>query len=49
MKATLAAYSPGSCIGISIYDPVAKAGGLLRCMLPGQTTGSFSKDHECAF
>jgi len=33
-KATLVAYSLGSCIGISIYDSIAKAGGLLHYMLP---------------
>lgn len=31
---TLATYSLGSCIGVSIYDPVAKVGGLLHVMLP---------------
>lgn len=31
---TLATYSLGSCIGISIYDPVAKVGGLAHIMLP---------------
>ena len=31
---TLITYSLGSCIGISIYDPVARAGGLLHFMLP---------------
>jgi len=30
----LATYSLGSCIGISIYDPIAKAGGMLHYMLP---------------
>ena len=30
----LATYSLGSCLGISIYDPVANVGGLLHCMLP---------------
>lgn len=30
----LAACSLGSCIGVSIYDPVAKAGGLLHALLP---------------
>jgi chemotaxis protein CheD len=30
----LVTYSLGSCIGIAIYDPVAKAGGLLHFMLP---------------
>lgn len=33
-EATLITYSLGSCIGIAIYDPVAKAGGLLHYMLP---------------
>jgi len=32
--ASLVTYSLGSCIGIAIYDPVAKAGGLLHYMLP---------------
>jgi chemotaxis protein CheD len=31
---TLVTYSLGSCIGLAIWDPVAKAGGLLHYMLP---------------
>lgn len=31
---TLTTYSLGSCLGIAIYDPVVKAGGLLHIMLP---------------
>ncbi|HOW68644.1 MAG TPA: chemotaxis protein CheD [Candidatus Paceibacterota bacterium] len=31
---TLATYSLGSCLGIAIYDPVIKVGGLLHIMLP---------------
>ncbi|THB80623.1 MAG: chemotaxis protein CheD [Desulfobacteraceae bacterium] len=31
---TLITYSLGSCIGLVIYDPVAKAGGILHYMLP---------------
>lgn len=30
----LITYALGSCIGITIYDPVAKVGGLLHFMLP---------------
>jgi chemotaxis protein CheD len=30
----LATYSLGSCIGVTIYDPVARVGGLLHAMLP---------------
>lgn len=32
--ATLATYALGSCLGVAIYDPVVKAGGLLHLMLP---------------
>lgn len=31
---TLATYSLGSCIGVTIYDPVARVGGLVHVMLP---------------
>jgi len=34
---TLVTYSLGSCIGVSIWDPVAKVGGLLHYMLPEST------------
>jgi chemotaxis protein CheD len=30
----LVTYALGSCIGVSIYDPVARVGGLLHFMLP---------------
>ncbi|MBW1614820.1 MAG: chemotaxis protein CheD [Deltaproteobacteria bacterium] len=30
----LITYSLGSCIGVAIYDPAAKVGGLLHYMLP---------------
>ena len=33
-EAVLVTYSLGSCIGLAIYDPVAKVGGLLHYMLP---------------
>jgi chemotaxis protein CheD len=33
-NAILTTYSLGSCLGISIYDPVARVGGLLHIMLP---------------
>ncbi len=34
LQAVLVTYSLGSCIGVSLYDPVAKVGGLLHYMLP---------------
>jgi chemotaxis protein CheD len=30
----LTTYSLGSCIGVSIYDPISRVGGLLHVMLP---------------
>jgi len=33
-KDILVTYSLGSCIGITIYDPVVKVGGILHFMLP---------------
>ena len=34
---TLATYSLGSCIGLSLYDPVNKVGGMLHFQLPTST------------
>jgi chemotaxis protein CheD len=34
-------YALGSCVGISVYDPVSKVGGLLHIMLP---TGSIDAE-----
>ena len=31
---TLVTYALGSCVGVAIYDPVARVGGLLHFMLP---------------
>jgi chemotaxis protein CheD len=31
---TLITYALGSCVGLSLHDPVAGVGGLLHCMLP---------------
>jgi chemotaxis protein CheD len=36
-SANLVTYSLGSCVGVVIYDPVVKAGGLLHAMLPDST------------
>jgi chemotaxis protein CheD len=33
-SAEIVTYSLGSCLGITIYDPVKKVGGLLHLMLP---------------
>lgn len=36
-QAHLVTYSLGSCVGVVVYDPVAKVGGLLHAMLPDST------------
>jgi len=33
-KDILVTYSLGSCVGITLYDPVTKIGSLIHCMLP---------------
>ena len=33
-SAQIVTYSLGSCVGVAIYDPVAKVGGMLHAMLP---------------
>ena len=30
----LVAFSLGSCVGLTLYDPIAVVGGLVHCMLP---------------
>lgn len=31
---TLVTYSLGSCVGLTLYDPEERVGGLIHCMLP---------------
>lgn len=37
-EGSLITYALGSCIGVTIYDPVANVGGLLHFMLPSSKT-----------
>lgn len=30
----LVTYSLGSCVGVAVYDPAVRVGGLIHCMLP---------------
>lgn len=30
----LITYALGSCLGVTVYDPVAQVGGMIHCMLP---------------
>ena len=44
--ASLVTYSLGSCIGIAVYDPVVKAGGLLHYMLPESNLDGMKARHN---
>lgn len=46
--ATLISYGLGSCIGISLYDPQTKIGGLLHIMLP-DSSKSRSNENRAKF
>ena len=37
-RVTIVTYALGSCIGLTIHDPVAQVGGLLHFMLPESST-----------
>lgn len=45
---TLISYGLGSCIGVSLYDPQRKIGGLLHIMLPDSTQAR-SSDNPAKF
>jgi chemotaxis protein CheD len=42
--AVLVSYGLGSCIGIALYDPYRKIGGLAHVMLPAQADGKRTED-----
>jgi len=46
--ATIISYGLGSCIGVSLYDPKTKVGGLLHIMLP-DSSQSRSKENPAKF
>jgi chemotaxis protein CheD len=49
-EAVLITYSLGSCIGLSIYDSIAKVGGLLHYMLPESNLDTVkAKNNPCMF
>jgi len=46
----LITYSLGSCIGLTLYDPVVRIGGLIHCMLPhSQADKEKSATSPCMF
>ncbi len=42
----LVTYSLGSCIGVAIYDPMAKVGGLLHFMLPESSLDKIKSENN---
>lgn len=40
---TLVTYSLGSCVGVAVYDPVVRVGGMLHAMLPEATGDHYEK------
>ena len=46
----LVAPNLGSCLGISIYDPVLKLGGLIHCLLPmSKSDPEKAKNNPCMY
>jgi len=49
-ESTIVTYSLGSCIGVAIYDTVARVGGLLHFMLPESSLDSAkAQKNPCMF
>ena len=47
---TLVTYSLGSCIGVTVYDPVARCGAMLHYQLPTSTLDAEkAKNNPCMF
>ncbi|MGA2175399.1 MAG: chemotaxis protein CheD [Verrucomicrobiota bacterium] len=44
----LTTYSLGSCLGVTIYDPVRRAGGLLHAMLPDSSINTSKASEQPA-
>ena len=47
---TLVTYSLGSCIGVTVYDPIARCGGMLHYQLPTSTLDvEKARNNPCMF
>jgi chemotaxis protein CheD len=50
-KSVLVTYALGSCLGLAVYDPIARVGGLLHYMLPESSldpAGSLTNPYKSA-
>lgn len=46
----LVTYALGSCIGLTLYDPVCRVGGMIHCMLPlSRIDPERSRQEPCKF
>jgi chemotaxis protein CheD len=43
-RSALVTYALGSCLGLAVYDPVARIGGLLHYMLPDSSLDAAASD-----
>ena len=41
-------YSLGSCLGVTVYDPTLRLGGMIHCLLPDSTIGQGKADFNPA-
>ncbi len=46
---TLVTYGLGSCLGVMVYDPVARVGGMLHAMLPSPPNGEKAAENPARF
>jgi len=47
-EVTLTTYSLGCCLGVTIYDPAMRAGGLLHAMLPDSSINAAKANQQPA-
>lgn len=47
---TLITYSLGSCLGVTVYDPIEQIGGMIHCLLPtSQSNPDKAKQYPCMY
>jgi len=48
-NAVLITHSLGSCLGLTVYDPIAIIGGMIHCMMPTITRATNPRDNRCRY
>lgn len=50
LQDTLITYSLGSCLGVSAYDPIARVGGMIHCLLPSSRSNpEKAQENPCMY